>query len=194
MRHARVRSGNLCVLIACVVLVGFGSSEEEAIRETVILELDINLEDKPSLVVPLVSPEWLKQRIIKVYKRPHEQAGSVAEAIIEASATFNIPWQILSSMVGTESSFDPKARSIVGAIGPLQVRPEIWGELNYDLKNPRDNILAGAFILQSYKARCGGWECAMAAYNVGITNFTLKKKLAAQQKYLNKIEENGFWK
>lgn len=181
-------------LLTCTGVISY-PHEKTTDRTTHALSLQMRQPEENSAVVPLVSIEWLEERIVKVYKRPRAQASDIASAIIEASQTFNIRWQILSSMIGAESSFNPDARSFAGAIGPLQVRPQIWGYLDYDLTNTRQNVMAGAYILQGYKARCGSWECAIAAYNVGITNFTRNKKRNAQQRYMAKVSSKmRFWK
>lgn len=189
-------SAVLLTLLTCTGVMSYPhESTTDRTRTTHALSLQMRQPEENAAVVPLVSKEWLEERIVETYKRPQAQASDIASAIIEASQTFNIRWQILSSMIGAESSFNPDARSFAGAIGPLQVRPQIWGYLDYDLTNTRQNVMAGAYILQGYKARCGNWDCAIAAYNVGITNFTQNKKRNAQQRYMAKVSNKmRFWR
>lgn len=76
-------------------------------------------------------------------------------------------------VVGTESSFNPNAKSQLKtdpAVGLMQIRPGVWGLKPEQLKTIDDQIKHGAEILRSYYKKLGSREDALHAYNVGITN------------------------
>lgn len=91
----------------------------------------------------------------------------------------------------TESGFDPKVRSHAGAVGLWQFMPEggrIYG-LRIDRwmderKDPARATVAAARYLGDLHRRFGGWELALAAYNMGFGGLT-----AAVRKY----NTNDFW-
>lgn len=72
-----------------------------------------------------------------------------------------------------ESSFNPTARSPVGALGLFQLMPATAEELGLRLRpfderaNPRRNARAAATYLEQLHARFGSWPLALAAYNAG---------------------------
>jgi soluble lytic murein transglycosylase-like protein len=91
--------------------------------------------------------------------------------ILEAAARQGLSPELMASVVFAESSFRKDAISVVGAIGPAQVRP-YWSPFcgSADLADPAENIYCGAQILAHYRDVCGTEECALSAYNVGMKN------------------------
>ena len=91
---------------------------------------------------------------------------------------YDIPYELLAAVIYTESGFDEKAVSRVGAIGLMQLMPstaeEIAGRLGveYDesaLTDPETNIAYGSFYLGYLYRNLGeNWDTACAAYNAGI--------------------------
>lgn len=106
-----------------------------------------------------------------------------------ASYVHAVPDDILLALIATESSFNINAVSHAGAIGPAQVLPSYWNHLHYNIHNPSENILAGAYILKEYKEKCGTWKCALMSYNIGITNFRKGKNKPAALRYYTKIKK-----
>ena len=109
-----------------------------------------------------------------------EQKGGDAAgllALIRAAADrAEIPAALLASLVLAESSFNPQARSPVGAMGLCQIMPATWAEWAgragaADPWNPGDNLAVGAAYLSWLLSRLGGdTKRALWAYNWGIGN------------------------
>ena len=91
---------------------------------------------------------------------------------------FNIPQSLLYSLIRTESSFNPNAKSNAGAIGLTQVLPSTAKYIctknnldysSFDLYNPNDNIYIGAMYLNYLFDRFENLYTAICAYNAGET-------------------------
>ena len=128
-------------------------------------------------------------------------ADDFADWILEASARQNLEPDLLATVVMVESSFRRQARSVVGAIGPAQVRPHLWAEVcGGDLHDPETNVYCGALVLRHYWDMCAtvGGEaessveaCALSSYNVGYDNRNNLDYAGAVRRYLGKIRRFG---
>jgi soluble lytic murein transglycosylase-like protein len=96
-----------------------------------------------------------------------------AEAIVRHSASEGVPTNLLVALIATESSFDPRAVSPVGARGLGQLMPETAADMGVkDPFDPEENIRGTA----KYIAYLGGywakhprrWELALASYLAGM--------------------------
>jgi soluble lytic murein transglycosylase-like protein len=69
-------------------------------------------------------------------------ASQFADWILEASERQDLDPELLASLVHTESTFRKQARSRVGAVGPAQVRPQMWSQFcgPTNLLDPAENI------------------------------------------------------
>lgn len=162
--------------------------------------------DVVDLTVPAqpAEPGWDAQRrafaarLQRGYGIGHDVAVEFAGWILEASVRQNLEPELLASVVMTESSFRKDARSITGAVGPAQVRPDLWRQFcGGDLYDPEQNLYCGALILRHYRDICAAstpdsltlaQECALRAYNVGFGNRNNVYYLAATTRYLDKID------
>lgn len=94
---------------------------------------------------------------------------------------------LVYAVIRSESSFDPQAKSNIGAMGLMQLTPptfewamdktpekEIY--TSADLYTPNINIRYGTIVLSAFLAEFGNEETAIAAYNAGRGN--VKKWLA----------------
>ena len=87
----------------------------------------------------------------------------------EVSARHGVDSLLLAAVVEAESGFDPTAVSERGAVGLMQVLPSTAAQFGeFDLRDPRANVEAGALYLGYLLARYDeNLELAVAAYNAG---------------------------
>jgi peptidoglycan DL-endopeptidase CwlO len=86
-----------------------------------------------------------------------------------ASGETNLPLALLTAVAQVESRFRPTATSSVGAQGVMQVMPTTAKELNLDVSDSNNNVLAGARYLERQFERFSSADVALAAYNAGPT-------------------------
>ena len=92
------------------------------------------------------------------------------EALIKEAATrYRVEPGLIKSVIQTESSFNPVAVSTTGAMGLMQLMPDLAVELGVsDPFDPRENIMAGARHLRRLlDAHGGNVTLAIASYNAG---------------------------
>lgn len=107
--------------------------------------------------------------------RPSEQ---VSHIIIQCAEEENISPSLLEAVILTESKFDEKAVSHVGAVGMMQLMPDTahWiseesGLPSDNLASPDQNIPLGAWYLNYLLKKYHNNEVfALAAYNAGRGN------------------------
>ncbi|MDD9962681.1 MAG: lytic transglycosylase domain-containing protein [Gammaproteobacteria bacterium] len=109
-------------------------------------------------------------RMHEAFGTPLDRAVEFAGWILEAADRQQLAPELIASLVFTESSFRKQVRSPSGAIGPAQIKPWYWADFCGvgDLRDAEQNIYCGAQILTHLEERCGGLECALASYNVGL--------------------------
>jgi membrane-bound lytic murein transglycosylase D len=77
----------------------------------------------------------------------------------------------LSALPHVESSYNPRARSKVGAVGLWQVMPGTARMLGFNPKNlfsPSYNTKVGLAVLVDAFSKLGSWPLAITAYNHGV--------------------------
>jgi soluble lytic murein transglycosylase-like protein len=95
-----------------------------------------------------------------------------AHAMIRAAALkHNVPAAFVKSIVAAESNFDPAAVSSRGAIGLMQLMPELALEYGVDPRIPEQNIDGGTrylrVLIQRYQKSRDWLRRTIAAYNAG---------------------------
>jgi soluble lytic murein transglycosylase-like protein len=95
-----------------------------------------------------------------------------AHAMIKAAALkHNVPAAFVKSIVAAESNFDPTVVSSKGAIGLMQLMPELAMEYGVDPRIPEQNIDGGTrylkVLLQRYQKSRDWLRRTIAAYNAG---------------------------
>jgi soluble lytic murein transglycosylase-like protein len=175
----------------------YASSYPQLQKKTYVkVEINLNLPDD---VVPTYAEEVevFSEQLVSAYGINKTRATKFADWILQSSAYSDVPSLILAGLIMTESSFRYNPVSSVGAIGPGQVRPEIWSEFcQTDLNDPRENIICSGFILHHYYADfcANDWSCALKTYNVGPTALRKSAKMrAAGARYLKKIVNHVAW-
>lgn len=99
-------------------------------------------------------------------------AGDYEPLIQKASADYGVPAERIRSMIQTESTGNPRARSSKGAKGLMQLMPSTAADLGVtDPYDPAQNIDAGTRYYAQQLKKYGGDEAkALAAYNWGPGN------------------------
>jgi soluble lytic murein transglycosylase len=85
---------------------------------------------------------------------------------------------LVTALIRQESRFEPKIRSVAGAVGLMQVMPgtaqyiaEKIDLSNYNLENPQDNIQMGTWYMDYTHKRFDNYSLlAIASYNAGWQN------------------------
>lgn len=97
---------------------------------------------------------------------PKEYQGVISQA----SSTHGVPANILTNLIRTESNFNPRAGSRVGARGLAQFMPATAKALGVNVDDPQSSIDGAARYLKQLYDQFGSWPLALAAYNSGPGN------------------------
>lgn len=102
------------------------------------------------------------------------------DLVEEAALDYHVPVSWMWAIMWSESQGDPRAKSIAGALGLMQLMPYHFkpGEEPYE---PRTNIRAGARHLQVIRAKVSDLVRAASLYNAGGP-WTNETWLAAKRK------------
>jgi soluble lytic murein transglycosylase-like protein len=89
--------------------------------------------------------------------------------IREAATLYQIPEQLVRAIIRCESDYDPRAVSVSGARGLMQLMPETATLMQVrDIGDPHDNIFGGVRLLRILANEFNGdLELTIAAYNAG---------------------------
>ncbi len=112
------------------------------------------------------------------------------------SEEYDVPVSLVYAVIKTESNFDPRARSSVGALGLMQMMPKTFewlaGEEHLNEKlpvsslyTPEISIRYGVYYLHYLYDKFENWDVVLAAYNGGEGNVA---KWLKDPKY---SDENG---
>jgi hypothetical protein len=92
------------------------------------------------------------------------------DSITSAARAADLDAWLVASVVHTESAFDPRAVSRVGAAGLMQLMPSAAAEHEVrDVFDPADNLRGGAEHLRIMLDRFESLPLALAAYNAGAS-------------------------
>ena len=160
-------------------------------------------------IVPLALPIaeaslWEQERVdfaaklVRGYRIDAAVANEFTGWILEASVRQRLEPELVASLVMTESSFRKHVRSPMGAVGPAQVRADLWSAFcGGSLHDPEQNVYCGAQILAHYMEACArvsnadreqAEHCALRSYNVGFGNRNNVYFVDAAARYLAKID------
>lgn len=103
---------------------------------------------------------------------PIDARHAYDDIIAEAAEKYNLDPNMIRAVMQAESAFDAMAVSPVGALGLMQLMPEVAEELGADdPMDPRQNIMAGSrHLKQLLKSHRGNVKLALASYNAGPGN------------------------
>ena len=124
-----------------------------------------------ALLVLLLIPKFEKQI---VYKTEYE------EIVEKYAEEYNIDKYLIYAVIKTESDFDEKATSNVGARGLMQIMPDAYDWVKFRLKDKREityddmykaeyNIEYCSYMLKFLLERYSDKSLAIAAYHGGMT-------------------------
>jgi soluble lytic murein transglycosylase-like protein len=146
-----------------------------ALRNTLLAAVTVAL---PHQVKPeSLNPEWLRPPIPTVTTTIDSVVAVPAhraydEFIREAATRYRVDATLIRSVMQTESAFDALAVSRAGAMGLMQLMPEVAVELGVeDPFDPRQNIMGGTkYLRRLLNMYNGNVPLALASYNAGATN------------------------
>jgi hypothetical protein len=100
---------------------------------------------------------------------PIAPARGYESLIADAARTYRVDPTLIRSVMNAESGFDPSAVSRAGAMGLMQIMPEIAEAFGVEHPfDPRENIMAGARLLRELlDLHQGDIPLALASYNAG---------------------------
>lgn len=89
--------------------------------------------------------------------------------IRQAATLYQIPEPLVRAIIRCESDYDPRAVSVAGARGLMQLMPETADRMQVkDIDDPRENIFGGTRLLRILANEFNGdLELTVAAYNAG---------------------------
>jgi soluble lytic murein transglycosylase-like protein len=153
-----------------------GDRRRAVVRNVVLATAAIVLPHKvkPQSVDKLSAPPAtvVTTRIESAAAVPLEHAYD--EFIREASEEYGVDAVLIRSVMQAESAFDAMAVSRAGALGLMQLMPEVAAEMGVeDPFDPRQNIMGGAkYLRRLLDLHRGRVRLALASYNAGSGNVT----------------------
>jgi soluble lytic murein transglycosylase-like protein len=91
------------------------------------------------------------------------------DLIRQAATLYQIPEQLVRAIIRCESDYDPRAISVSGARGLMQLMPDTATLMQVrDIDDPRENIFGGVRLLRILANEFNGdLDLTIAAYNAG---------------------------
>ena len=139
----------------------------EVIGEKYRLQLSGGFVEVPVAEVETIEPQLLFESEPK--KAEPAAAGPYHEFVQAAAAKYGVDADLITSVMATESNFDPKAISRRNARGLMQLMPQTAAQLGVrNIFDPKENIDGGTHYLRDLLQRYNNdLILALAAYNAG---------------------------
>jgi soluble lytic murein transglycosylase-like protein len=114
------------------------------------------------------------------------------DLIDEAAVRYDLNPALIRSVMQTESAFNPIAVSSAGAMGLMQLMPELAEEFGVtDPFDPEQNIMAGArYLRQLLRMHEGNVRLAVASYNAGpgaVARYGAVPPFAETREYVKRV-------
>jgi soluble lytic murein transglycosylase-like protein len=93
--------------------------------------------------------------------------GQYLDHARSAARRHGIPEDLFLRLVQQESGWNPRARSLKGAMGLAQLMPATARALGVNPGDPMQNLEGGARYLATQYRTFRSWKLALAAYNAG---------------------------
>lgn len=187
IKQEQLEEGRIANAIGAAAIAGgalFGVHQINKSNETPV--------QKSQVESPKEDPQKKKLLDTVLSKFKHvdpEKASHIVDMAIKYSKPVFPTAHHLLALVGNESSFNDRAKSSVGAVGLLQVRPNIWNISPHELSTVEGQMKHGSHILSLYHDKLGDIDSAVKSYNVGITNFRRGRQREAANRYLDKFKK-----
>jgi len=124
-----------------------------------------------------LNPAWLRPPVASVTTTIDAAVAVPAahaydDVILEASTRYGVDATLIRSVMQIESAFDALAVSRAGAVGLMQLMPDVAQELGVeDPLDPRQNVMGGVkYLRRLLDLYRGNVRLALASYNAGATN------------------------
>lgn len=130
------------------------------------------------LSTPIKQPDAIQLKMAQVVTQKYSIDDEFAKEVVELAHKYEKPTfpkaKDILAIIGVESSFNPDAKSGLRrdpAVGLMQVRPRVWNMNPNELYDIENSIKAGSEILHFYFKKLHDRDSAVAAYNVGLSEF-----------------------
>jgi soluble lytic murein transglycosylase-like protein len=153
----RRRADRRRATIRSLVLSALALAAPQAVKRATGLPIVPSLRAAPLVTVSMDSFQALSP------------AHAYDDVIQQAADTYRVDAALIRSVIRAESGFNPLAVSRVGAMGLMQLMPDVAEELGVeDPFDPRQNIMGGARLLRDLlDTHHGSVPITLASYNAG---------------------------
>lgn len=122
------------------------------------------------------------------------RAAAYESLIEEQSSAHGVDANLVRAVIQAESAYNPRAVSVKGAMGLMQLMPATARQYNvFDAFDPAQNIRAGVAYLKSLLTRYReNLELALAAYNAGpgaVEKYGAVPPYRETRRYVEKIRD-----